>query len=50
MGMQQVAWAVESQMNMLGEKLGVDPVEFRLKNAFEEELIRPPGGPRQRQR
>jgi CO/xanthine dehydrogenase Mo-binding subunit len=36
MGMQQVAWAVESQMDMLAEKLGMDPVEFRLKNAFEE--------------
>ena len=36
MGMQQIAWAVESQMDMLAEKLGMDPVEFRLKNAFEE--------------
>jgi len=36
MGMQQVAWAVESQMDLLAGKLGMDPVEFRLKNAFEE--------------
>lgn len=36
MGMQQIAWAVESQMDMMAEKLGTDPVEFRLKNAFEE--------------
>jgi carbon-monoxide dehydrogenase large subunit len=36
MGMQQIAWAVESQMDMMAEKLGIDPVEFRLMNAFEE--------------
>ncbi|MFQ5851526.1 MAG: xanthine dehydrogenase family protein molybdopterin-binding subunit, partial [Candidatus Binatia bacterium] len=36
MGMQQVAWAVESQMDMLAERLGMDPVEFRMKNALEE--------------
>ncbi len=36
MGMQQVAWAVESQTDELAERLGIDPVEFRMKNAFEE--------------
>jgi CO/xanthine dehydrogenase Mo-binding subunit len=36
MGMQQVAWAVESQMDMLAQRLGVDPVDFRLRNALEE--------------
>lgn len=36
MGMQQIAWAVESQMDMIAEKLGMDPVEFRILNVFEE--------------
>lgn len=36
MGMQQVAWAVESQTDMLAAKLGLDPVDFRMKNALEE--------------
>ncbi len=36
MGMQQVAWALESQMDMMAERLGIDPVEFRTTNAFEE--------------
>ena len=36
MGMQQVAWAVESQTDLLAEKLGIDPVEFRMRNALEE--------------
>jgi len=36
MGMQQIAWAVESQMDMMAERIGIDPVEFRVLNAFEE--------------
>ena len=36
MGMQQIAWAVESQTDSLAEKLGIDPVEFRMRNALEE--------------
>ncbi|MBI4523242.1 MAG: molybdopterin-dependent oxidoreductase [Deltaproteobacteria bacterium] len=36
MGMQQVSWAVESQTDMLAEKLGIDPIEFRMRNALEE--------------
>lgn len=36
MGMQQVAFAVESQTDSLAEKLGIDPVEFRMRNALEE--------------
>lgn len=36
MGMQQISWAVESQMDMMAERLGIDPVEFRIINAFEE--------------
>ena len=26
------AWALEQMMDMLAEKIGMDPVEFRLKN------------------
>ena len=33
-GAPQVAFAVESQMDMLAERLGLDPYEFRLKNIF----------------
>ncbi|NLN59407.1 MAG: molybdopterin-dependent oxidoreductase [Deltaproteobacteria bacterium] len=33
-GAPQVAFAVESQMDLLAEKLGLDPFEFRLKNLF----------------
>jgi xanthine dehydrogenase molybdenum-binding subunit len=31
-GNPQVAFAVESQMDIIAEKLGIDPIEFRLKN------------------
>jgi putative selenate reductase molybdopterin-binding subunit len=34
-GNPQITFAVESQMDMIAEKLGIDPVEFRLKNAIE---------------
>lgn len=34
-GVPQVALAMESQMDILAERLGIDPLEFRLKNAFE---------------
>ncbi|MBI2303154.1 MAG: molybdopterin-dependent oxidoreductase [Chloroflexi bacterium] len=30
----QIAFAVEAQMDLLAEKLGMDPLEFRLNNAF----------------
>jgi carbon-monoxide dehydrogenase large subunit len=36
MGMQQVCWAVESQMDMIAQRLGLDAVEFRMMNAVEE--------------
>ncbi|MBI2961471.1 MAG: molybdopterin-dependent oxidoreductase [Betaproteobacteria bacterium] len=36
MGMQQVCWAVESQMDIIAERLGMDAVAFRMKNAIEE--------------
>ncbi len=35
-GIPQVMWAIESQMDILAEKIGMDPVEFRLKNALDE--------------
>ena len=36
MGMQQVCWAVESHMDIIAERLGMDAVEFRMKNAVDE--------------
>ncbi|MBI4257489.1 MAG: xanthine dehydrogenase family protein molybdopterin-binding subunit [Thaumarchaeota archaeon] len=35
-GAGQVNWAVESQMDMIAERLGLDPVEVRLRNLVEE--------------
>lgn len=35
LGMPQVMWAVDSQMDILAEMVGMDPVEFRLKNALD---------------
>ena len=32
----QTAWAYESQMDMIAKRLGLDPVEMRLKNAYDE--------------
>ena len=32
----QTAWAYESQMDMIAKRLGMDPVEIRLKNSFDE--------------
>ena len=34
-GSPQAAFAVESHMDIIAEKLGIDPVEFRMKNGFE---------------
>ena len=36
LGVPQLLWAVDSMMDMLAEGIGMDPVEFRLKNALEE--------------
>lgn len=33
-GTPQVNWAYESQMDIIARKMGIDPVEFRLKNAL----------------
>lgn len=32
----QPAWASESQMDMIASRLGIDPVEIRLRNAYNE--------------
>ncbi len=34
-GSPQAVFAVESHMDIIAEKLGIDPVAFRMKNAFE---------------
>ncbi len=31
-GISQAAWAYETQMDMIAERLGIDPYEFRMKN------------------
>jgi CO/xanthine dehydrogenase Mo-binding subunit len=36
-GVPQIAFAHESQMDMVAEKLGIDPLDFRLMNALKEE-------------
>ena len=35
-GIPQVSWAIESHLDVMAEKLGLDPVDVRLKNAVEE--------------
>jgi len=35
-GSAEVLWATEQQMDIMAEKLGMDPVEFRLKNTPDE--------------
>ncbi len=35
-GTTQVTWACESQMDEIARELGIDPVEFRLQNGYEE--------------
>ena len=32
----QLSWAYESQMDMIASKLGLDPLEFRLRHAYED--------------
>ncbi len=38
-GVPQAVWAYESQMDMIAERLGLDPVEFRRKNLLRDEDI-----------
>ncbi|MFH1758225.1 MAG: xanthine dehydrogenase family protein molybdopterin-binding subunit [Pseudomonadota bacterium] len=35
-GVPQLSWAMDSTMDILAEGIGMDPVEFRLKNALQE--------------
>jgi carbon-monoxide dehydrogenase large subunit len=35
----QILWAIESQMDILAEQLGIDPAEFRLINTLKERSI-----------
>lgn len=35
-GALQVTWAYESQMDMIAERLGIDPLDFRLKNLLKK--------------
>ena len=42
-GIPQVAWAHESQMDIIARQLGIDPVEIRLKNGVEEGDVSPTG-------
>jgi CO/xanthine dehydrogenase Mo-binding subunit len=42
-GIPQVNWAYESQMDIIAERLGIDPVEIRKKNTVEEGDTSPTG-------
>ncbi|MFQ5852653.1 MAG: xanthine dehydrogenase family protein molybdopterin-binding subunit [Candidatus Binatia bacterium] len=36
LGVPEGTWAIESQMDMIAERLGLDPLEFRMKNLLDE--------------
>ena len=42
-GTLQVTWAYESQMDIIAERLGIDPLEFRVKNLLEKGELYTPG-------
>src|SRR6266571_1181215 len=42
-GTLQVTWAYESQMDIIAKKLGLDPLEFRLKNLLKKGELYTPG-------
>jgi CO/xanthine dehydrogenase Mo-binding subunit len=42
-GTLQVTWAYESQMDIIAQELGLDPLEFRLKNLLEKGDLYTPG-------
>ena len=44
-GTPQLAWACESQMDMIADKLGIDPLDLRLRNILREDDINPVGHP-----
>jgi len=43
-GLPQSSWAHESMIDMIADKLGIDQIEMRLKNALEEGSINPTRG------
>lgn len=43
LGAPQVLWSTESHMDIIAKKLGLDPLEFRLRNAFEDGDVAPWG-------
>lgn len=43
-GAQQASFAIESAIDELGDRLGIDPIEMRLKNCAVEGDLRPNGG------
>jgi CO/xanthine dehydrogenase Mo-binding subunit len=36
LGLPEAVWAVESQMDIIAEKLGIDPVDLRLRNCLDQ--------------
>ena len=42
-GVPQLAWAYESQMDIMAERLGLDPLDMRLKNLLRRGEIFAPG-------
>jgi len=42
-GSNEVTWAIESHMDMLAEKLGIDPAQIRMKNFLKEGEPNPQG-------
>lgn len=44
-GTAQITWPSESQMDMIARRIGMDPVEFRLKNILREGDTMPNGQP-----
>jgi CO/xanthine dehydrogenase Mo-binding subunit len=42
-GTLQVTWAYESQMDIIAEKLGLDPLDFRIKNLLKKGELYTPG-------
>ena len=44
-GTPQLAWAYESQMDIIAKKLGIDPLDLRLRNILREGDVNPVGHP-----
>jgi len=42
-GANQPTWAAETHMDIIAEKMGIDPLEFRMRNALEEGDLTPTG-------